>query len=136
MLAEKEQIIYFTLHEGFKQHIVCLGFCYNLFLIMPIDACKQTNEPMTAENTPLTGGAGFSHCIAPKPPGWTNECGSTKHCGSTITGTWPAEFAILILDLARKIHPVKVRNSIPVTSGEFSPAALGLNTCYGLAESV
>jgi hypothetical protein len=64
------------------------------------------------DNIMMTGGAGFIHFIVCKSPlpGQTN-CGNTYHSGSTAV-TWH-EFTTYILDLARKIHPVKVRNIIP-----------------------
>ena len=53
--------------------------------------------------------------------GQTN-CWGTYHCCGATAVTW-YEFATLILDLARKIHPVKVRKIIPITSEEFPTAA-------------
>ncbi|OKY75611.1 MAG: dTDP-4-dehydrorhamnose reductase [Desulfobulbaceae bacterium DB1] len=53
--------------------------------------------------------------------GQTN-CWGTYHCCGATAVTWH-EFATLILDLARKIHPVKVREIIPITSEEFPTAA-------------
>ncbi|MEW6290668.1 MAG: dTDP-4-dehydrorhamnose reductase [Thermodesulfobacteriota bacterium] len=53
--------------------------------------------------------------------GQTN-CWGTYHCCGATDVTW-YEFATLILDLARKIHPVKVTKIIPITSEEFPTAA-------------
>ncbi|MBU0909132.1 MAG: dTDP-4-dehydrorhamnose reductase [Proteobacteria bacterium] len=53
--------------------------------------------------------------------GQTN-CWGTYHCCGATAVTWCA-FATFILDLARKIHPVKVRNIIPITSEEYPTTA-------------
>jgi len=50
------------------------------------------------------------------------NCWGTYHCCGATVVSWH-EFATIILDLARKIHPVKVRNIIPITSEEFPTTA-------------
>jgi dTDP-4-dehydrorhamnose reductase len=48
-------------------------------------------------------------------------CWGTYHCCGATAVTWYA-FAKAILDLARKIHPVKVRKILPITSEEYPTA--------------
>lgn len=50
------------------------------------------------------------------------DCWGTYHCCGSTAVTWH-EFATLILALARKIQPVKVKKIIPITSAEFPTAA-------------
>jgi dTDP-4-dehydrorhamnose reductase len=79
------------------------------------------NNQITKDNIMMTAAPVSSTSLCKSPlPGQTN-CGSTYHSGSTAV-TWH-EFSTLILDLARKNHPVKVRNILPITSEEFPTTA-------------